>query len=65
MVNHIMTLYADDLAIISPSAKGLQRLLDICAGYGQSHDILFNDGTTVCMYKPANSNFYINTLPYF
>ena len=27
MVNHIM--YADDLVIISPSAKGLQRLLDI------------------------------------
>ena len=32
MVNHIM--YADDLVIISPSAKGLQRLLDICAAYG-------------------------------
>ena len=27
MVNHIM--YADDLVIISPSAKGRQRLLDI------------------------------------
>ena len=59
MVNHIM--YADDLVIISPSAKGLQRLLDICAGYGQSHDILFNDGKTVNMYMPANSSFYINT----
>ena len=48
MVNHIM--YADDLVIISPSAKGLQCLLDIlCADYGQSHDILFNDGKTVCM----------------
>ena len=29
--------------------------------YGQSHDILFNDGKTVCMYMPANSSFYINT----
>ena len=58
MVNHIM--YADDLVIISPSAKGLQRLLDICADYGQSHDILFNYGKTVCMYMPANSSFYIN-----
>ena len=36
-------------------------MLDICAGYGQSHDILFNDGKTVCMYMPANSSFYINT----
>ena len=59
MVNHIM--YADDLVIISPSAKGLQRLLDICADYSQSHDILFNDSKTVCMYMPANSSFYINT----
>ena len=59
MVNHIM--YADDLVIISPSAKGLQRLLDICDDYGQSHDILFNDGKNVCMYMPANSSFYINT----
>ena len=33
MINHLM--YADDLVIISPSAKGLQRLLDIilCAVY--------------------------------
>ena len=34
-------MYADDLVIISPSAKGLQRLVDICAVYGQNHDILF------------------------
>ena len=33
MINHLM--YADDLVVISPSAKGLQRLLDIilCAVY--------------------------------
>ena len=61
MVNHIM--YADDLVIISPSVKGRQRVLDICAVYGQTHDILFNDGTTVCMFVPAKSSFYINTLP--
>ena len=54
-------IYADDLVIISPSAKGLRRLLDICAVYGQTHDILFNDDNTMCMYMPANSSFYINT----
>ena len=59
MVNHIM--HADDLVIISPSVKVLQRLLDICAVYGQTHDILFNDDKTVCMYMPAKSSFYINT----
>ena len=59
MVNHIM--YADDLVVISPSVKGLQRLLDVCAVYGQTHDILFNDDKTVCMFMPAKSSFYINT----
>ena len=43
VVNHIM--YADDLVIISPSAKWLQRPV-----YGQNHDILFNDDKTLCMY---------------
>ena len=28
MINHLM--YADDLVILSPSAKGLQRLVDKC-----------------------------------
>ena len=59
MVNHIM--YADDLVIISPSVKGLQRLLDVCAVYGQTHDILFNDDKTVCMFMAVKSSFYINT----
>ena len=35
MINHLM--YADDLVILSPSAKGLQRLVDICAAYGDIH----------------------------
>ena len=46
MINHLM--YADDLVIISPSVKGLQRLLDICDVYGQNHDILMPLGN--CYY---------------
>ena len=34
MINHLM--YADDVVILSPSAKGLQRLINICAAYGDS-----------------------------
>ena len=36
MINHLM--YADDLVIISPSAKGLQRLVDIimCCVWSES-----------------------------
>ena len=59
MINHLM--YADDLVIISASAKGLQRLVDICAVYGQNHDILFNHDKTVCMYMPSGNHYYLNT----
>ena len=54
MINHLM--YADDLVILIPSAKGLQRLEDICAAYGDIHDITFNHTKTVCMYLPSKGN---------
>ena len=47
MINHLM--YADDLVILSPSAKGLQRLVDICAAYGDIHDITFNITPMLCV----------------
>ena len=53
MINHLM--YADDVVFFSPSAKGLQRLINICAAYGDSDDIKFNHAKTVCMYLPLNS----------
>ena len=59
MINHLM--YGDDLVIISPSVKGLQRLLDICDVYGQNHDIWFNHDKTVCMYMPSGICYYLNT----
>ena len=40
VVNHIM--YADDIVLLAPSAKGLQRLLDVSYNYGCDNDILFN-----------------------
>ena len=47
-VNHM--LYADDIALCAPSAKGLQQLLDMCFTYGCSHDIQFNPLKSVVMY---------------
>ena len=38
MINHIM--YADDLVILSHSAKALHRLADICAAYGDNYTLL-------------------------
>ena len=41
--------YADDMVLISPSAKGLQRLIDTCFDYASSHDIIYNETKTQCM----------------
>ena len=59
MINHLM--YADDVVIVSPLAKGLQRLIHICAAYGDSHDITFNHAKTVCMYLPSKVNCKLNS----
>ena len=51
MSHHLM--YADELVILSSSAKGLQRLV---AAYGDMHDITFNHAKTVCMYLPSKGH---------
>ena len=40
VINHLM--YGDDIVLLSPSAKGMQRLLDNAYAYGCDYDILFN-----------------------
>ena len=47
LVNHLA--YADDLVLICPSVKGLQRLVDVCQEYGDCNDITYNCKKTVCM----------------
>lgn len=47
LVNHIM--YADDLAIFSPSSAGFQQLLNICSVYGVKFDVKYNDKKSVVM----------------
>ena len=44
--------YVDDICCIAPSCKGLQKLLDVCYEYAQSHDISFNcSKTKIMMFK--------------
>ncbi len=50
-MNHFM--YADDVCIIAPSPKGLQKLLNICEEYAISHDILYNEKKSVCMHNQS------------
>ena len=46
-MNHFF--YADDMCVLAPSATGLQLLLDACAQYGISHDIMYNPLKSHCM----------------
>ena len=54
-VNHFS--YADDMAILSPSASELQKLLNICASY----DIIDNVKETQCMVVPSTKLKLENT----
>ena len=46
--NHFF--YADDLCIICPSQKGLQKLVDLCVNVGHSLDVIFNPEKSKCMF---------------
>ena len=39
-INHVM--YADDICLLAPSALELQKLLEMCYGFSQDNDIIFN-----------------------
>ena len=43
-------LYADDVCILAPSLKGLQRLLNICSSYCSEWDICLNPKKTKNMF---------------
>ena len=58
-VNHLM--YADDIVLFSPSADGLQRLINICKSYGDEVNIMFNSKKTVAMaVNSVNTNLVLN-----
>jgi len=40
--------------VFCPSVRGLQRILDVCQVYAESHEIIFNCGkTALCMTSKA------------
>ena len=43
---HDVSLSIRTIVILSPSAKGLQKLLNICSEYGEEHDIMSNHKKT-------------------
>ena len=54
-------MYADDLVMLSHSARRLQRLVDICAADCDIRDITYNHTKTVCMYMPSRGNCSLNS----
>ena len=48
------------LGTVSPSVKGLQKLLNICSEYGEQHDIMLNHTKKECMYFPVKGRALIN-----
>ena len=61
-INHLM--YADDLALMCPSVRGLRELISICESYGIDHDIMYHPKKSKCMYFiPRKSPLKIDYLP--
>ena len=46
-LNHIS--YADDMALLAPSIKALQAMVELCIIFAEEHDIIYNAKKTVCM----------------
>ena len=57
--------YADDMATLSQSASGLQKLVNICASKATKHDIIYNVKKTQCMVIPSTKFKLQNTPSFF
>jgi len=63
-------VYADDIVLLSPSADGLQYMLDTCSQYAESHKLAFSThenpkkSKTKCLAfqrkKKDNKNMVLN-----
>jgi len=42
-------VFADDICVFYPSVRWLQRILDVCQVYAESHGIISNYNKSVCM----------------
>ena len=41
--------YADDLTLLSPTIRGLQKMLNVCDAFANEYSVKFNARKTVCM----------------
>ncbi len=48
-------ILADDIKLLSPSATGLQTIVDVCADFGQENSITFKEKKSVCIKFGSDS----------
>ena len=53
LLNHLV--YADDIGLVCPSVKGLNKLLQCCEKYAREHDINFNAKKTKLILARSRS----------
>ena len=46
---NVIKMHTDDIILLSPSAKGMQRILEKTHAYGCDYDILLNNQTSQLM----------------
>ena len=57
-------MFANDICVFCPSVRWLQRILDVCQAYAESHGIIFNCSKTVCMtFKYTPNKYGLSTPP--
>ncbi len=52
--------YADDVTLVSPTARGMQRMLDICNEYARHHALVFNNKKSVAITFGKNKGMALN-----
>jgi len=60
IINH--RLYADDIVMFTPFAKGLQKLLDVCSNFVAEHVIIFNNTKSQVMFFKAFEPFVFSSM---
>lgn len=49
VVNHLF--YADDSMLLAPTARGLQKLLDICSKYAKENELIFQGKNKIMIFR--------------
>ena len=57
--------YADDLLLLCPTIRGLQKMITICSEFATEYDVIFNPSKTACMafgngHAWPDSHLYLN-----